>query len=132
MQNGNHLSMICNDLFWLFLRPNTPKLCKNYLEIKWNSVECSQIERLLQLVIYWSASLILGSRLQSFNAGKTMIKAPWTTILGDSIFKSIFYINSIKHFDFLDVPDAKVAVPPQKAAEGRLTYMFHSAVLYLH
>lgn len=45
----------------------------------------------------------------------------------------IYFFKSIKHLDFLDVPDAKVAVPPQKPAEGRVTkpYLFRSAVLYL-
>lgn len=46
------------------------------------------------------------------------------------MIKSIFYlIKSIKHFDFLDVPDAKVAVPPQKPAEGRITNHIPSTVL---
>ena len=36
----------------------------------------------------------------------------------------------IKHFVFLDVPDAKVAVPPQKAAEGRVTKHICSIVLF--
>lgn len=36
-------------------------------------------------------------------------------------FLLVVFIKSVKHFDFLDVPDAKVAVPPQKPAEGRVT-----------
>lgn len=39
-------------------------------------------------------------------------------ILG--IENSDLYFDSVKHFDFPDVPDAKVAVPPQKTAEGRI------------
>lgn len=54
---------------------------------------------------------------------KKKIKAPSTTNLEENIlnFLLVGFIKSIKHFDFLDVPDAKVAVPPQKPAEGRVT-----------
>lgn len=79
-------------------------------------------------IIYWSSSLKLD---ESLYARTRKIKAPWTAVLGDNMIKSIFYlIKSIKHFDFLDVPDAKVAVPPQKPAEGRITNHIPSTVLF--
>jgi len=39
----------------------------------------------------------------------------------DSSKFSYQFFYTVKCFYFLDVPDAKVAVPPQKPAEGKIT-----------
>lgn len=75
----------------------------------------------MQLVTYWSASLFLRSKLQYLLLEQERLKHHELLFLVTEYSNLLFFIKSIKHFDFPDVPDAKVAVPPQKPAEGRAT-----------
>lgn len=93
-------------------------------------MDSGHADRLMQLVIYWSASLFLRSKLQSLYARTERLKHHELLFLGTAYSNLFFFIKSIKHFDFLDVPDAKVAVPPQKPAEGRVTNHTCSIVLF--